>query len=214
MQPIDEPLIRDALSRPAPFKPPDALPAMLPAAVLVPIRCGNPSLVTLVERADHLAEHGGELGFPGGKPEPTDASLDAAALREAEEEVGITAEQVTLLGALAPVPVVTGRYLIHPFVGLLRTDVTPRSTSGEIARVHQLALEPFLRGEVQIEAVLTKWRGRDFPLPHFRVAGRVLYGASAVIFAELLVRIADALGVTLRPPALTADLPWKGRYGD
>ncbi len=211
MRPITPEVLREALTLPAPFPPPST-DAVAPAAVLVPVRCGDVARVIVVARSEHLAEHAGEIGFPGGKPEPGDASLEAAALREAEEEVGIRAEQLELLGPLTPVPVVTGRYLIHPYVGVLSRDAAVEATSSEVAAVLSVPLDDYLSGK-RVEAVMTKWRGRDFPLPHFRLGERVLYGASAVVFAELLVRVSTVLGVTLPEPELVTEFPWQDRYG-
>ena len=213
--PITTALIRESLLRPV------ALPALgriidvahaRAAAVVVPLRLEPEPSVILVLRGAQLRDHGGEVGFPGGKPEPLDVDLAATALRELEEEVGVAASEVELLGELMPTPVITGRYLIHPFVGVLSPGVAPRVASAEVARVLTLPLLPILRGERPIAAVQVEWEGKTLFSPHFVLEGCVLYGASAYILYELVTRLATTLGWTLPPPLIEEVAPWGDRY--
>jgi 8-oxo-dGTP pyrophosphatase MutT (NUDIX family) len=182
------------------------------AAVVVPLRLDPEPHVVLVLRGAQLADHAGEVGFPGGKPEPSDRDLEATALRELAEEVAVAPADVQILGKLRPIPVITGRYLIHPFVGLLAREAAPRVASAEIARVLELPLLPLIEGERPIAAVRGQWGDRIVFAPHFEVDGAILYGASAYIFYELLARLAAKLGRTLPPPEITDRLPWGDRY--
>lgn len=90
------------------------------AAVLAPLylRDGRPHLL-FTRRAATLNAHRGEISFPGGSHEPADGALASTALREAEEEIGLAPERVTLLGQLAPVVTVVSNFTIVPFVGVL-----------------------------------------------------------------------------------------------
>ena len=97
------------------------------AAILVPLLFAPEGVCTYVlVRASGLRDHAGEVSFPGGKVEPGE-SIEEAALREAEEEVGLAREDIELLGVLSPTPVVTRRFLLHPRVAAVR--VPPRITS-------------------------------------------------------------------------------------
>ncbi len=208
-------ILREALLASVPLPPlgsPIDVREAKPAAVVVPIRLEPEPAVVLVLRGAQLKDHGGEVGFPGGKPEPGDADLAATALRELSEEVGVAAEEVELLGPLRPMPVITGRYVIHPFVGVLREGAAPRVASAEIARVLTLPLMPILDGEVPLRAVRGEWKGQTIYAPHFPLDGAVLYGASAYIFYELLVRLAALLGRALPEPSVDEIPPWGDRY--
>lgn len=205
-------LVREALTQPSPFPPPEIRGAPRAAAVIVPIRFEPEPHVLVVFRSDALRDHPGEVAFPGGKLEDEDDDLEAAAVRELEEELDVRHDQLALLGALSAIPVVTGRFLIHPFVAELGPAAVPRIASTEIERIARIPLLPWLTGARRHGAVATRWRGQPFLLPHFEVEDRVLYGASACIFFELVVKIASALGVALAEPEVTTELPWAGRY--
>jgi len=90
------------------------------AGVLVPIlaRPGGPTLL-FTRRTERLPHHKGEISFPGGGAEPGEAAVDAA-LREAEEEVGLSATEVELLGPLDAVPSSVARYVVSPFAAAVR----------------------------------------------------------------------------------------------
>ncbi len=104
---------------------------LVPAAVLVSLVLGRQPGVLLTERTAHLAKHAGQVSFPGGRIDPGDASPEHAALREAEEEVGLARHQVELLGRLGDYVTGTG-YRVTPVLGLL--------TEG--ADLHELGLVP------------------------------------------------------------------------
>jgi 8-oxo-dGTP pyrophosphatase MutT (NUDIX family) len=108
----------------------------VPAAVLVPLfrdAAGELRLV-LVVRGEG-GRHGGQLGLPGGKREPADASLLDTALREAEEEVGLGADDVDVLAEFEPIDSRVTGYRVHPFLATVRAPERWRLAHGEIAGV-------------------------------------------------------------------------------
>jgi len=183
-----------------------------PAAVALPVVLDAEPRVYAVLRSASLRDHPGEVAFPGGKVEPTDASPEAAALRELEEEVAVVG--VTVLGRFAALPVVTGKYLVHPFVVELPEGVVPRVACTEIEEVLPIALEPLLTQEVR--GTPAPWRGVELLIPSFRLpTGRgevVLYGMSAFFLYELLARVAATAGLPPPPLVRTSDQPWGDRY--
>lgn len=205
-------LVREALTLPSPLPAPGPRPEAKPAAVVVPIRFAPEPAVIAVVRSEELRDHPGEVGFPGGKLEAHDRDLRAAAFREAEEEVALAPDDLDELGTLSPIPVVTGRFLIHPFVAAVLPGRIPRVASRELSRLVELPLAPFITGARRHGAVATEWRGRSWLLPHFDVSDRVLYGASAFIFYELLLKLASALGVEMPEPRVQLEYPWGSRY--
>jgi 8-oxo-dGTP pyrophosphatase MutT (NUDIX family) len=111
------------------------------AAVLVPVidRPAGPSLL-LTQRSGELRQHAGQIAFPGGRVDPEDADIVAAALRETWEETGISAEFVTPLGGIEPVESVTG-YLIFPVIGRVREGFTPLPNTREVDAIFEVPLD-------------------------------------------------------------------------
>jgi 8-oxo-dGTP pyrophosphatase MutT (NUDIX family) len=182
------------------------------AGVVIPIALLPEPHVYLMIRGSDLTDHAGEVCFPGGKPEAGDVDLRATAARELEEEVGVGRADLEWVGELSACPVITGRYLIHPFVAVLNEGATPRPASSEVARIVSLPLIPLLTGELPTFAVKRMWDGVPVTAPHFPVDGNVLYGASAYIFYELLGKLAAALEHELPPFRLQDEPPWGTRY--
>lgn len=114
------------------------------AAVLVPIieRPKEPT-VLLTRRSDQLPDHPGQISFPGGGIDPGDADAEAAALREAQEEVGLPPNRVTLVGRLDTYLVRTG-FSVVPVVGLLHPPFELQAEAGEVDEIFEVPLAFFL----------------------------------------------------------------------
>ena len=110
------------------------------AAVLLGLvdRPGGPSII-LTQRTAHLRDHAGQISLPGGRLEPEDAGPAEAALREAQEEIGLDPQRVDLLGGLRHYDTVTG-FRIHPVVGWIEPPVALRPDPHEVAEVFELPL--------------------------------------------------------------------------
>ena len=198
---LDRAFVRSALGG-SPARAPHPGPwaeGIRPAAVVVPVHFEPEPMVSFVLRAAHLSSHAGEIAFPGGKPEPGEELVETA-LREAEEEVGLRRDDFELLGTLTPVPVITGAFLIHPFVMAVRAGAAARPASGEVERVLQTRVFAWLFGELRRSAYPVEWRGNRIHMPEFSIGGRTLFGATAIVFNELLVRLADGVGTDLPEP--------------
>lgn len=203
-RPSDDALARALAAYPRLERP--ALPGRrndLDSGILVPLLDGDELRTVLTERPRTLRAHGGEVSFPGGKPEPGDADLQATALREAREETGF--RKVTVVGKLSSVPLLTSEHRLHPYVGVVdETELEP--SPDEVARLIVYSL-PELYGRDHIDGI--PWNGPEGPqelAPVFETGGRLLFGATAYVLFELLVALA---------PAFEAEVPKRlaGRYG-
>ncbi len=160
----------------------------LPAAVLIGLVNRPAGLsILLTKRTEHLRDHAGQICFPGGRIEADDASIEAAALREAEEEIGLPPSKVDIIRRLAPYDTTTG-FRIHPVVGWIEPPVTFKPDPFEVAEVFELplsfALDP-LNHQKQQHQRGTMPRSY-YVLPY---EGRFIWGATAgmlVLFADLL----------------------------
>lgn len=109
------------------------------ASVLVPIVERDEPTVLLTQRSDHLNDHPGQIAFPGGRAEDGDIDATATALREAEEEIGLPASQLDVLGAMPLYTTGTG-FLVTPVVALVQPAYSMRADPFEVAEVFEVPL--------------------------------------------------------------------------
>ncbi len=154
--------------------------------------------VVLTRRRGDLRRHAGEISFPGGRRDPEDADLAETALREAEEEIGLPRQEVSLLRELPPTSTFATNYLIHPFVGLIPAGLAWRPSETEVEEVLELAVPALRSGRTRTR--LTR-RGITFETDAYVVEGHLIWGATARILEHLLEWLKDAdLGSAASPP--------------
>ena len=175
-------------SRLAPTRPDPSLPPGTPAGVLVPIietPSGVPALLLTV-RSDQVRDHRGEISFPGGVRHEEDRGLLETAVRETEEEMGISAESYEVLGSLPPVDTVVTGYVIVPFVARVhgRPDMSPSPV--EISEVLELEIEALARAEEEV--ALEHGRGWFA----YTVGGHTVWGATGRIVHAFLETLRGA----------------------
>jgi len=110
-----------------------------PASVLVAVVMRDEFMVLLTQRTAHLSSHSGQIAFPGGKQDDTDPDLTSTALREAQEEIGLDAAYVDVLGTL-PVYRTGSAYIVTPVVALLRDGFTFRRNVHEVDDIFEVPL--------------------------------------------------------------------------
>ena len=164
-------------------------PPLKPAAVLVPIvEHADALTVLLTKRTDHLADHAGQVSFPGGRIEPEDPDPEYAALREAREEVGLPPDQVELIGRLDVYRTRTG-FEVIPVVGLVRPPITNLVPDPhEVAEVFEVPLS-FVLDPVNHELHSREVRGAKRTFYVLPYQGRYIWGATA----GMLVNLAQVL---------------------
>ncbi len=161
------------------------------AAVLVALSFDEGELVAvLTERRADLRRHAGEISFPGGRRDEGDADLVATALREAQEEIGLPAEAVEIIGALQPTPTIATGYAVYPFVGLIAPGQTWKLSPREVAEVLELPLGALLAGYGRRRLIR---RGIPIRTDTYIVDDRLIWGATARILADLFDRIGPLL---------------------
>lgn len=173
---------------------PGALPPagrkLRPAAVLVPLvaRPGGVEVI-LTKRASHLAHHPGQIAFPGGKIDPQDRDAGAAALREAQEEIGLLPANVELLGELAPHETVTG-YHVQPVVGRIIDPFVAQPEPGEVEEVFSVPLAHLSHPEFyRIER--RRWLGETRSYYVIPYGPYYIWGATARMLMALATRMAE-----------------------
>ncbi|PWG61343.1 CoA pyrophosphatase [Sediminicurvatus halobius] len=157
---------------------------LCPAAVLVPLVERSRGLhLILTRRSEHLREHAGQISFPGGRIEPHDRDPVAAALREAEEEIGLGPESVELLGRLPTYCTGTG-FVVEPVVGLVDPTAPLRPEPGEVAEIFEVPLDFVLDTRNHRRHVVHR-RGRKYRLWAMPYGEYFIWGATAGMLLEL-----------------------------
>jgi 8-oxo-dGTP pyrophosphatase MutT (NUDIX family) len=126
------------------------------------------------------------VSFPGGKVEPNDPDLVFTALREAEEEIGIDAGKVEVLGRLTDLYIPTSNFLVSPVLGFL--DEKPRFVPEvrEVERIIPTAISTVGQPQVRQRTMIPIGEGIQLETPYFALDGEVVWGATAMILSELL----------------------------
>ena len=146
--------------------------------------------VLFMKRASHESDkHSGQISFPGGRKERTDRSLLDCALREIEEEIGLERKYIKLLGELTPLYVFASNHMVYTYVGYTEAldQLVPNE---EVAEIILGPIDDILRHgvhkiDMEIEGTILK------NVPYYNLNGEVLWGATAMIFTELLDIIKD-----------------------
>ena len=152
-------------------------------ALLAPDAAGHPTvLITL--RSEGLNTHKGQLSLPGGRIEPAE-SVTEAALRETHEEVGLPPEAIAVVGALSPLYIPPSRSVVHPVVGLLEQALPLRPAPSEVQEAFWLPL-PRLADPATYRTTTRELLGQPVEVPYWDVHPTPLWGATAIVLAELL----------------------------
>lgn len=168
--------------RPVPAVDPSGTRAASGLLLLFP-RSGRPHLLLTV-RSRRLPHHRGQVALPGGLVDDGE-TLEEAALRETWEEVGIPASEIRMLGALSPLLIPVSGFRLYPFVGATARPPATRINPAEVTAVIEVPLADLAdadRLRVETRAIA----GADRRIPYFALGDEKLWGATAMILAELL----------------------------
>jgi 8-oxo-dGTP pyrophosphatase MutT (NUDIX family) len=164
--------------------------ALRPAAVLVPLVAREPDLTVLfTQRAAHLKEHSGQVSFPGGRVHAEDASVEATALRETREEIGLDPGRVELLGRMSEYCTRTG-FRITPVVGIVTPPFELRPDANEVEEIFEVPLA-FLLDPANRRRESREWQGElrwFFSMSHER---HYIWGATAGMLVNLSIFLAQ-----------------------
>ena len=151
----------------------------------------------LTRRAQDLRGHSGQISLPGGRCDPTDADPAATALRETQEELGISASAVQLLGQLDEIYIPPSNFLVHPHVGALATAPDLRPCAAEVAEVLTVPLARLFDAQHKRQS-LRQIDGRDLRIPWYALGQQMVWGATAMLLSEFEARLRAVLALPTR----------------
>jgi 8-oxo-dGTP pyrophosphatase MutT (NUDIX family) len=176
------------------FAPDVAKPA---AALLLLFPVGGQAAILLTKRAPDLPNHASQVSLPGGAVDPGE-STEEAALREAEEEVGLARADVRVIGRLTPLHIPVSGFVLHPVVGVAAFRPAMRPEPGEVERIIEAPVAHVLDMR-RHHRVFRARDGLEFEMPYFDLDGEQVWGATAMVLAEFAAML--GVQVTPREPA-------------
>lgn len=162
--------------------------SLTPAAVLIALSGeGDDLRVLLTRRTDHLKNHAGQISLPGGRVEPADRGVREAALRESEEEVGLSPRQVETVGYL-PNFLTTSAYSVTPVVGFVKGPFTPVPDPSEVAETFEVPLQ-FLFEPANQQLSFRTYFGAELPVYEFQYQAWRIWGVTAGVLMSFYLAI-------------------------
>ncbi len=139
----------------------------------------------LILRKTYKGVHSAQIGFPGGKLELCDTSLQEAALRETEEEVGVPVTDISVLKQLTEIYIPPSNFFVQPFLGI--TEKTPQfiAQEDEVEAVIEVPLFEFLDDKVKAIQTLSTSYAKKIEVPAFQLQGHTVWGATAMMLNEV-----------------------------
>lgn len=150
---------------------------------------GDQMYLSLIKRSEYQGVHSGQISFPGGKSELSDASLEETALRECREELGVSLEAVAKLIPLTPLYIPPSNFLVSPFITYDPQDPDFFPDTREVASHIELPLFKLVELEIE-QRKLTQGPLKGSPVPCYFYQGHMIWGATAMILTEFKVFLA------------------------
>lgn len=139
----------------------------------------------LILRKTYKGVHSAQVGFPGGKQETNDLSLEHAALRETEEEVGVRSESINVLKKLTDIYIPPSNFFVQPYLGI--TSITPKFTlqEDEVESLIEVPLAHFMDDDILISETISTSYGKHINVPAYLLNGHIVWGATAMMLSEV-----------------------------
>ncbi len=149
--------------------------------------------VVFIRKPFHNGIHGGQISLPGGRIESSDSSFSHAALRETEEEIGVAADAITVLGALTPLYIPASNFQVYPVVGYIEQKPDFHPSPHEVQQIIEVSLHKFVNPDTIGTKILIR-NERPCKAPCYNVDNHQIWGATAMILSEF-VEVVKRTGV-------------------
>lgn len=146
--------------------------------------------MVLIKRPSYPGVHGGQIAFPGGGLETQDTDLLATALRETEEEIGVSPRQLQLYRKISPLYIPPSHYYVQPFLMYAKTTLKFTPQPSEVEAVLELPLSHFFEAQFCRDVSL-EVRGNRITVPAFCIGPHVIWGATAMMINEIITLLQE-----------------------
>lgn len=142
-------------------------------------------LFPLTQRHAYKGVHSAQVSLPGGKVELDDASTEATALRETQEEIGVDPSQIEVLGKLTDLYIPPSNFLVHPYIGYLESKPPMKKDDYEVAELFEGSISTLMDDKTIGETKVPIPGNMKIKTPYFNIQEKVVWGATAMILSEL-----------------------------
>ena len=139
----------------------------------------------LTLRHDYNGAHSGQVSFPGGKIEKRDLTLEATALRETEEEIGVDSAYINVIGKLTGLYIPVSGYWVNPFVGFCNQNPTFNINTKEVKQLIEVPINEIVKNDIISTYNFTLRDNTKVEVPCYKINGHIVWGATAMMLAEL-----------------------------
>lgn len=146
---------------------------------------GNNIDTLLIKRPVYDGPHSGQVSFPGGKFDEADSDIQATALRETFEEVGVNPTDISIIGQLTQLYIPVSNMMVHPFVGVINIKPEFNPNIKEVERIISVPIKQLANPKNRSVKVITS-HGKLITAPYFNVSREFIWGATAMILAEFV----------------------------
>ncbi|PHS09486.1 MAG: coenzyme A pyrophosphatase [Kordia sp.] len=153
-------------------------------SLLFPDASGEMQMVFML-RKTYKGVHSNQIGFPGGKVESSDNNLEATALRETYEEIGVSSADITVLKELTDVYIPPSNFLVTPFLGILKERPEYVLEENEVERLIEIPLKSILSDKYIASKIITTSYAKEIEVPVFEFYKEVIWGATAMMLSEI-----------------------------
>lgn len=145
----------------------------------------NETYLILILRKTYKGVHSAQVGFPGGKLEPEDESLQDTALRETEEEVGVSREAIAVLKKMTEIYIPPSKYFVQPYIGITRATPKFIPQEEEVEALIEVPLSQFLDDTVLGTETLSTSYATNIEVPAYFLNDTMVWGATAMMLSEI-----------------------------
>jgi 8-oxo-dGTP pyrophosphatase MutT (NUDIX family) len=141
--------------------------------------------LVLIVRNSYEGVHSAQIAFPGGKYESVDQTFEQTALRETQEEIGISPESIEIIMPFTNLYIQPSNFLVHPYLGICREEIIFYPDVNEVAEIIELPLSDFLDENLVISTKISTSYAENMVIPAFKINEHIVWGATAMMLSEL-----------------------------